>query len=108
MMPKESPMDSVLSEYFRINEHGHLQVEEVDCVKLVEAYGSPLYVTSENQIRSNYRRFYNAFATRYPRVTVLFANKSNSNLAVRRILTQEGAGGDCFGLGELLVSLLGG
>jgi diaminopimelate decarboxylase len=101
-------MERTLSEYFRVNDRGHLQVEDVDCVELVETYGSPLYVTSENQIRYNYRRFYQAFARRYPRVTVLFANKSNSNLAVRRILTQEGAGGDCFGLGELMVSLLGG
>ena len=101
-------MGTILSEYLRINDRGHLQVEEADCLDLVEAYGTPLFVTSENQIRYNYRRFYQAFAKRYPRVTVLFANKSNSNLAVRRVLTQEGAGGDCFGVGELMVSLLGG
>jgi diaminopimelate decarboxylase len=95
-----------LSEFITVNEQGHLQVEELDCLELAERFGTPLYVTSENQIRHNYRRLYRAFASRYPRVTILFANKSNSNLAVRRILTREGAGGDCFGLGELSVSLL--
>ncbi len=101
-------MNAAFAEYIGVNALGHLQVEELDCVDLANTYGTPLYVTSENQIRHNYRRFFRAFADRYPKVTVLFANKANSNLAVRRILSQEGAGGDCFGVGELSVSLMGG
>jgi diaminopimelate decarboxylase len=98
-------VDSNLSEFLRFDGRGHLMVEELDVDDLARAYGTPLYVTSERQIRQNYRRFAAAFAGRYPRVTILFANKANSNLAVRRVLTQEGAGGDCFGRGELTVSL---
>ena len=48
------------------------------------------------------------FEQRWENVTLLFATKANFNLAIRRILVEEGAGGDCFGLGELRVSLLGG
>src|SRR5438874_3945156 len=51
------------------------------------------------------------FATtcaRYPRTEILFSNKANNNPAVRRIFNQEGAGGDCFGYGELYLSLLAG
>jgi diaminopimelate decarboxylase len=99
---------SVLSEFMSIDPAGHLRVESVDVHDLAEEYGTPLYVTSENQIRHNFRRFHAAFSERYPDVTVLFANKANSNLAVRRILAQEGAGGDCFGLGELMLSLMAG
>lgn len=98
----------MLSEYIRVDEHGRLRVEDADCLDLADDYGTPLYVTSENQIRANYRRLHRAFASRYPDVTIMYANKANSNLAVRRILAQEGAGGDCFGLGELTISLLGG
>jgi diaminopimelate decarboxylase len=34
--------------------------------------------------------------------------KSNNTLAIRAVLSQEGAGGDCFGLGELHACLVGG
>lgn len=108
MVSRSHDTASILSEFMSVNELGHLQVEKVDVTYLAEAWGTPLYVTSENQIRHNFRRFHKAFADRYPDVTVLFANKANSNIAVRRILTQEGAGGDCFGLGELTLSLMAG
>ena len=72
------------------------------------SYGTPLFVTSEAQIRANVRRLRDAFEERWPRVTLLYATKANANLAVRRILVDEGVGGDCFGLGELTVSLRAG
>ena len=76
--------------------------------ELAEEYGTPLYVTSEAQIRANVRRLRQAFEARWPRVTLLFATKSNANLAIRRVLLEEGVGGDCFGLGELTLSLRAG
>jgi diaminopimelate decarboxylase len=72
---------------------------------LAARFGTPLYVTSERQLRENYRRTYAAFASRYPDVRILYANKANGNAAIRTIVTQEGAGGDCFGLGELELAL---
>ena len=39
---------------------------------------------------------------------MLYAIKANNNLAVRAILHQEGAGGDCFGEGELYATFMGG
>lgn len=87
---------------------GRLLIEGCDAAALAERFGTPLYVTSETQIRDNYRGLHQAFARRWPDVRLLYANKANSGLAVRRILTQEGAGGDCFGLGELLISLQSG
>ena len=41
-------------------------------------------------------------------MTLLFATKANANLAIRRLLLEEGVGGDCFGLGELALSLQAG
>ena len=96
------------SEFIGISDNGHLWVEGRDCAELARTYGTPLYVTSENQFRHNYRRFRDAFRTHYPNVEILFANKSNNGLAMRRIMNQEGAGGDCFGFNEMYIALLAG
>ena len=92
----------------RVGEDGVLRIEGRTAPELAEEYGTPLYVTSEAQIRANVRRLRGAFEERWPRVTLLFATKSNANLAVRRVLLDEGVGGDCFGLGELTLSLRSG
>lgn len=97
----------VFSEFITGSE-GRLQVEEVSAEELAARFGTPLYVLSEQQIRHNYRRFRNAFQRGYDRVQVMYAIKANNNLAVRRILTTEGAGGECFGLGEMWATLAGG
>lgn len=96
------------SEFIGIGEDGHLRVEGRDCVELAETFGTPLYVMSENQLRHNYRRFRDAFEAEYPKVEILFANKSNNGLAIRRIMNDEGAGGDCFGYNETYIALLAG
>ncbi|MBA2461728.1 MAG: alanine racemase [Actinobacteria bacterium] len=92
----------------RVGEDGVLWIEGRAARELAEEYGTPLYVTSEAQIRANVRRLRRAFEARWPRVTLLFATKSNANLAIRRVLVEEGVGGDCFGLGELTLSLRAG
>lgn len=97
-----------LPEYISINEKGHLQVEDLDVVDLAQEFGTPLYVTSENQIRANCRRFRKAFSDLYPEVDVFFALKANNNLAVRRIVFSEGVGGECFGMSEMYATYLGG
>jgi diaminopimelate decarboxylase len=92
----------------RVDEDGVLWVEGRAAPELAEEYGTPLYVTSEAQIRANVRRLRQAFEARWQRVTLLFATKSNANMAIRRLLVDEGVGGDCFGLGELTLSLRAG
>ena len=103
-------MDSRFSEFMGADARGHLWIERCRARDLVERFGSPLYVTSEAQIRHNYRRLLKAFTDRYRLndVIVLYALKANNNLAIRRIFDQEGAGGDCFGLAELWATFAGG
>jgi diaminopimelate decarboxylase len=91
-----------------VDERGHLRIEETDAVELAEEFGTPLFVISEGQIRHNMRAITRAFRGRYARTEILFSNKANNNPAVRRVFNQEGAGGDCFGYGELYLSLLAG
>ena len=94
--------------FIRVDNAGLLWIDGRPASELAEEFGTPLYVTSEHQVRTNVRRMRAAFEQRWENVTLLFATKANFNLAIRRILVEEGAGGDCFGLGELRVSLLGG
>jgi diaminopimelate decarboxylase len=103
-------MDSRFSEFIGADEHGRLWVDQCSARDLVKRFGSPLYVTSEAQIRCNYRRFVKAFTDRYRvnDVVVLYALKANNNLAIRRIFHQEGAGCDCFGTAELWATFAGG
>jgi diaminopimelate decarboxylase len=89
----------------RVDEDGVLWIEGGAAPDLAEEYGTPLYVTSEAQIRANVRRLREAFEACWPHVTLLFATKANANLAIRRLLLEEGVGGDCFGLGELTLCL---
>ena len=62
----------------------------------------------ESQFRYTYRQFRDAFRAHYPDVEILFANKSSNGLAIRHIMNQEGAGGDCFGVNEMYLALLAG
>lgn len=96
-------------EFVGIGENGNLWVENCDVKELVTKFGSPLLIISESQFRYGYRRFRDAFRARYPgEVEILFANKSNNSLALRHIMNQEGAGGDCFGVNEMYIALLAG
>jgi diaminopimelate decarboxylase len=92
----------------RVDDDGVLWIEGRAAPELADEYGTPLYVTSEAQIRANVRRLRGAFEVRWPRVTLLYATKANANLAIRRVLAEEEVGGDCFGLGELTLSLRAG
>ena len=78
---------------------GHLRFGGADVVELAERYGTPLYITDESVIRANFRRYKEAFAA--VDTDIYFAVKANGNLAILRILAQEGAGADVFSGGEL-------
>ncbi|HOD72632.1 MAG TPA: SCP2 sterol-binding domain-containing protein [Deltaproteobacteria bacterium] len=99
-----------LGPHFPISEDGHFMVEGIDCADLAERYGTPLFVTSEGQLRENIRTMKAAFAQAYPEnaVNVMWAIKSNTTLAFRRIMNQEGAGGDCFSPGEIYATFVTG
>lgn len=100
----EAQLESVLTptDHLSVGQDGGLMIESVSAAALLQDFGSPLYVFSEATLRQNYRRIRQAFVDVWPdAVNVMYAIKANSNLAVRAILHQEGAGGDCFSEGEL-------
>jgi diaminopimelate decarboxylase len=97
------------SDRLSVTPDGELLIEGVRASDLLQAHGSPLYVVSEDTLRTNFRRVRKSFSEAWPTaVRILYAIKANNNLAIRAILYQEGAGGDCFGEGELYATFMGG
>ena len=88
---------------------GELAIEGSRVSDLLSAYGSPLFVMSDTTLRQNVRRIRNAFESEWQApVNIMYALKCNPNFAVRAVMHEEGAGGDCFGLGELEATFAGG
>ena len=89
---------------------GHLWIEGCDTVGLAAQYGTPLYVVSETQLRTNCRQLGALFGRhwRVGPVELLPSLKANYTMALRQILNEEGAGCDVFGHGELQAALWSG
>ncbi|RQD83399.1 diaminopimelate decarboxylase [Methanosalsum natronophilum] len=85
-------------------EDGQLTIGGISATDIVKEYGSPLYVSNENRIRENFRRYKNAF----PDTDLYYAAKANSNITLLKIMAEEGAGADVFSDGELYLALLAG
>jgi diaminopimelate decarboxylase len=73
-----------------------------DANKLVEKYGTPLYVYNKETIIDNYQKLKSSFQKYYPKTDVHYAVKANTNLAILKILEEEGASVDCSSPFELL------
>ncbi|WP_414469969.1 diaminopimelate decarboxylase [Methanobacterium sp. ACI-7] len=92
----------------KTNEKGNLSIGGADAVELTEKYDTPLYVIDENKIRENFRTVNNSFKSQYDDFKIFYACKANTNLAVMRILEQEGSGIDAVSPGEIYTALLAG
>ncbi len=58
---------------------------------IIEKYGSPVFVLSEQKMRQNYKNAVRAFNTRYPRVQFAWSYKTHYNNAVCNVFHQEGS-----------------
>ena len=97
------------SDCLSVNAGGELLIEGCAAPDLVSQFGSPLFVLSDSTLRQNVRRIQGAFEENWAgRVNVMYAIKCNPNFAVRAVVYEEGAGGDCFGIGELEATFAGG
>ena len=85
---------------------GEFHCESVPFRKIAEAVGTPCYVYSHARLIRQFRGFDSAFKD-VPHITA-YAIKANSNIAVLRLLAQEGAGGDIVSGGELYRALQAG
>ena len=85
---------------------GEFYCEAVSLRKIAEAVGTPCYVYSHATLVRQFRSFDSAFSE-VPHM-VAYAIKANSNLALLRLLANEGAGGDIVSGGELYRALQAG
>ncbi len=67
------------------------EIDRVPVSKLIEEFGSPVFVVSEKTIRQRYHEAYTAFATRYPKVQFAWSYKTNYLDSVCRVYHSEGS-----------------
>jgi len=91
-----------------INSQGHLAIGGCDVLDLVRQFGTPLYVMDEELIRRNCREYLVGFRSRYPKTDIAFAGKAFLNMAMCRLLHQEGLYLDVASAGEIHTALLAG
>jgi len=67
------------------------EIDGVPVARLVEQYGSPLFVYSEKTLRYRYSQMYTAFSTRYPNVVFGWSYKTNYLRAICALMHRQGA-----------------
>lgn len=85
---------------------GALHAEGVALSAIAASVGTPTYVYTTEGLAAAWRAYADAFAGQD--VTICYALKANSNLAVIRTLAQLGAGGDVVSVGEMRRALAAG
>jgi diaminopimelate decarboxylase len=86
---------------------GEMHVENVSLAAIAKAVGTPVYAYSAARLRENARAFREGVAP-LGRVHLAFAIKANPNLAVLRLLANEGFGADVVSGGEMARALAAG
>jgi diaminopimelate decarboxylase len=86
---------------------GALWCEDVPLARIAEEVGTPVYVYSAATLRRHARVFRDGLAAA-GRVHLAYAIKANPNLAVLRVLADEGYGADVVSGGELARALAAG
>ncbi len=85
---------------------GELYCEQVPVSRIAKEVGTPCYVYSYATLVRHYRAYDSAFKN-VPHI-IAFAMKANSNLAILRVMVNEGSGVDIVSGGELFRALKAG
>jgi len=93
-------------DFFQLKD-GILHAEGLALTQLADLYGTPCYIYSAGTLRRHARVFREGLAA-LPDVHCAFAVKANPNLAVLRILADEGYGADVVSGGEMARALTAG
>ena len=98
-----------VADCLRVNQEGHLCIEEQDTLELAAKYGTPLYVMSETQIRKNCQRYRDSLKRFYDgNGLALYASKAFCCKEICRIAAEEGMGLDVVSGGELYTAISAG
>ncbi|WP_099189025.1 diaminopimelate decarboxylase [Tepidibacter mesophilus] len=88
-----------------INNKGNLEIGNCDAVNLVKEFGTPLYVVDEELVRNNCKLFNESFSVKEIDTEVIYASKAFLNLAICKIIKDEGLSLDVVSGGELYTAL---
>lgn len=92
----------------KINDKGHLSIGGCDTTALAVKFNTPLYVMDEELIRQNCRLFKAAFLKNGMETEVIYASKAFFNLAICKVVMEEGLSLDVVSGGELYTALKAG
>jgi diaminopimelate decarboxylase len=91
-----------------IGPNGHLMLGGCDLADLAKEFGTPLYILDEHDLRDRCRAFISEFQSRYPDTRVAYASKAFTNIAVIKLLLEEGMSIEVVSGGELAAARAGG
>ncbi len=86
--------------------NSELYAESIPVREIAEKTGTPLYIYSHRTLLRHVKAYKKAF-NGYPHI-ICFALKANSNLAILKVLAQNGCGADVVSGGELYLALKAG
>ena len=98
-----------ISNCLNINSDGHLTIGGCDTVELVEQFGTPLYVMSEDKIRDTCRRYVQSINEHYEGYGApIYASKAFCCKEICRIVDSEGLDMDAVSAGEIFTIISAG
>jgi diaminopimelate decarboxylase len=89
----------------RANEKGNLEIGKCDTTELVKEFGTPLYVVDEDLVRNTCKEFKENFEIEGMNTEVIYASKAFLNLAICKVICEEGLSLDVVSGGELYTAL---
>ena len=91
---------------FNINSKGHLTIGGVDTIKIVEKFGTPLYVIDENYFRNQCQKMKATMQKFYGNNSLIcFASKAFCCKEIFRVIQSENLGIDVVSLGEMFTAV---
>lgn len=88
-----------------VNNKGNLVIGGCDAIELSRDFGTPLYVMDEQLIRDNCREFKESFVMEGIETEVIYASKAFLNLAMCKVIEEEGVSLDVVSGGELYTAI---
>jgi diaminopimelate decarboxylase len=92
----------------KVNDRGHLEIGGVDTIKMVEEFGTPVYIYDVSLIRQRARSFKETFEKHGINAQVSYASKAFSTVAMVQLADEEGLSLDVVSGGELYTALAAG
>lgn len=88
-----------------VNNKGNLAIGGCDAIELARDFGTPLYVVDEQLIRDSCREFKGNFVMEGIETEVIYASKAFLNLAMCKVIEEEGVSLDVVSGGELYTAI---